>query len=69
MRNLESEITIRGTPEQVWSVLTDFDKYAEWNPFIREASGDVKRGARLRVRIYTPDGSPTTFRPTVREAS
>ena len=69
MKTLESAITIRGTPEQVWSVLTDFVKYSEWNPFIREASGEAKRGARLRVRIHPPDGSPMTFRPTVQEAS
>ena len=51
MRRIETEITIRGTPEQVWSVLTDFRTYPDWNPFIREASGQVKTGARLTVRI------------------
>lgn len=69
MKTVESAITIRGTPEQVWSVLTNFTEYSEWNPFIREASGEAKRGARLRVRIHPPDGSPMTFRPTVQEAS
>lgn len=69
MKSIETEITIRGTPEQVWSVLTDFRKYPDWNPFIREASGEVKMGARLKVRIHPPDGRPMTFRPTVREAS
>ena len=69
MRSIETEITIRGTPEQVWSVLTNFQKYPDWNPFIREASGEVKTGARLTVRIHPPDGRPMTFRPTVREAS
>jgi hypothetical protein len=67
-RKLASEIAISGTPEQIWSVLTDFPEYAEWNPFIRQASGDVKQGARLKVRIYPPGGRPMTFRPTVREA-
>lgn len=69
MRHLASEITIRGTAAQVWAVLTEFGKYPEWNPFIRAASGDVRAGARLEVRIHPPDGSPMTFRPTVREAS
>jgi hypothetical protein len=69
VKRIETEITIRGTPEQVWSVLTDFRKYPDWNPFIREASGEVKMGARLEVRIHPPDGRPMTFRPTVREAS
>ena len=69
MKRIETEITIRGTPRQVWSVLTDFQKYPDWNPFIREASGEIKTGARLKVRIHPPDGRPMTFRPTVREAS
>jgi hypothetical protein len=69
VRSLESEITIRGTPEQVWSVLTDFANYVEWNPFIRLASGEAKKGARLRVEIHPPGAKPMTFRPTVREAS
>ena len=69
LRSLETDVTIRGTPEQVWSVLTDFEKYPEWNPFIRETSGEARRGARLKVRIHPPGGSPMTFWPTVREAS
>ena len=69
MKNLETEITITGTPEQVWSVLADFGKYGQWNPFIREASGEVMVGSRLRVRLHPPDGSAMVFRPTVKEAS
>jgi hypothetical protein len=68
VKSLETEITIRGTPEQVWSVLTDFAKYPEWNPFVREASGEAKIGSRLTVRIEPPGGRPMTFRPIVREA-
>ena len=69
MKNLETEIRITGTPEQVWSILTDFGKYGQWNPFIREASVEVMVGSRLRVRIHPPDGSAMVFRPTVKEAS
>ena len=69
MRSLDSEITIRGTPEQVWSVLTEFAHYAEWNPFIRRVSGEAKKGTKLRVEIHPPDGKPMTFTPTIREVS
>lgn len=69
MRSIETEIAIRGTPERVWAVLTDFRKYPEWNPFIRDASGELAIGARLKVRVHPPDGRPMTFRPTVQQAS
>ena len=33
--HLHTEITINASPEQVWSVLMDTNKYIEWNPFIK----------------------------------
>ncbi|MCC5857501.1 MAG: SRPBCC domain-containing protein [Ectothiorhodospiraceae bacterium] len=68
MKHLETEILIKGRPEQVWAVLTDFPRYPEWNPFIRQAEGDLRTGGRLRVRIHPPGGRPMTFRPLVRAA-
>jgi hypothetical protein len=69
VKALETEIDIRGSAMEVWSVLADFRRYPEWNPFIREASGEVRRGARLTVQLHPPGGRPMTFRPIVREAS
>lgn len=43
MKELFTEIEIKATPESVWQLLTDFEKYPEWNPFIRRASEDRKR--------------------------
>jgi hypothetical protein len=48
----------------VWTVVTDFDRYHEWNPFISVA-GRATEGARLHVEL-SPPGAPTTrLRPTV----
>jgi hypothetical protein len=69
MRRIDTEVVIRGTAEQVWSVLVDFGRYAAWNPFIREASGEASVGTRLRVRIHPPNGTSMTFTPTVLEAA
>jgi hypothetical protein len=69
VRSIETEVTIRGTPEQVWAVLIDFAKYPDWNPFIRHISGAAVIGARLTVRIQTSAGRSMTFRPTVRQAA
>ncbi|MBE0582952.1 MAG: SRPBCC domain-containing protein [Desulfofustis sp.] len=69
MRSIEAEIEIRGTPEQVWAVLTGFSDYPNWNPFIRQAAGIPSEGARLSVRIQPPDGAAMSFRPTVKVAA
>lgn len=60
---LHTEIEIAATPERVWSILTDFPFYPEWNPFIVSINGDVKQGAKLQVQIQPSGGSSMTFRP------
>ncbi|MEU3406414.1 SRPBCC domain-containing protein [Streptomyces sp. NPDC006670] len=65
-RNITTEIIIDATPEEVWAVLTDLPRYCVWNPFIRQAVGQVAPGERLRLTRYAESGKPTTFHPTVR---
>jgi hypothetical protein len=49
----------------VWDILTDLDKYVAWNPFIREAEGDIEEGAKLRIYIAPPDSKGMAFKPRV----
>ena len=62
---LKTEITINSTPEMVWSILTGFDNYTNWNPFITSLKGDVKVGNKIAVRIEPPGASANNFKPTV----
>jgi hypothetical protein len=66
MRELRTEIEINGTIDQVWEVLTDFNSFPEWNPFIKKIEGELKVGAQLKVLIESPDGKVMTFKPTVK---
>ena len=65
MRAIEAAIEIDAPAEVVWEILVDLDSYAEWNPFITEASGEIRRGERLKIRIEPPGTRDATFRPTV----
>jgi hypothetical protein len=65
MRELLSEIEIAAPPERVWEVLTDFDAYPEWNPFMRSVLGSGETGSRVTVRIEPPGARGMTFKPTI----
>ena len=64
---LKTDIEIDAPPEAVWTVLTDLDRYAEWNPFVISASGQVEVGERLVNRMQPPRGRAMTIKPTVTE--
>ncbi len=65
MKQLTTNITIEGSPEAVWNTLMDFDAYPEWNPFVREITGDPITGEQLAVRIQNPGSRAMSFSPTV----
>ena len=44
MKEIKTEIIIDSKPEKVWEVLTDFENYPTWNPFIQNISGEQKVG-------------------------
>jgi hypothetical protein len=63
-KSIRTEIIINASPEKVWSILTDFGHYPDWNPFIRSISGQLKVGSRLTNAIF--NGSKEyVFRPKV----
>ncbi len=65
--HLHTEIEIEATPETVWSILTDLDAYADWNPFITSSKGVIAVGERLTHRLEPPGGKAITIRPTLTE--
>jgi len=50
VRRIEAEILVRAPVERVWDVVTDFDRYDEWNRFtprVTLATRDVRAGAEF----------------------
>ena len=68
MKQLHTEIEISAPAGRVWELLTDFASYPQWNPFIRNISGQPAPGERLEVRLEPPDGRAMTFKPKVLRA-
>lgn len=65
---VDTDITIAAPPEVVWRILTDFAGYARWNPFIVEAAGEAREGARFTA-LFRPAGARgVRLRPRVLRA-
>ena len=69
MKLLHTEIEIAAPAERVWQVLTDFARFPEWNPLVPRASGELRVGARLEVRLQLAGMRGATLRPIVVEAT
>jgi hypothetical protein len=64
-KEIKTEITIKATPEKVWSIFANFDGYPEWNPFIKWIKGEISAGNKITVRLEPPKGRGITMRPEV----
>ncbi|WP_228384381.1 SRPBCC domain-containing protein [Chryseobacterium soli] len=64
-KEIKTEILINSTPEKSWSILTNFDNYPNWNPFIKSIKGEVKVGNKITVTIEPPESKGMTFNPKI----
>ena len=63
-KSIKTEIIINASKEKVWQVLTDFDKYPAWNPFIVSIKGELKVSSRL-VNTLESGSKKNIFKPKV----
>ncbi|MCS4436177.1 SRPBCC domain-containing protein [Aquiflexum gelatinilyticum] len=63
MVHIETMIRIYAPYEKVWHVLTDFESYPSWNPFIRFISGELREGQKLLVKICPSNEKEMSFSP------
>lgn len=58
MRRIYNETEIAAPVERVWKLLSEFESYPEWNPFIIEAKGKLRSGGDLALRVRLPGHDP-----------
>lgn len=64
-KEIKTSIVIQATPEKIWTILTDFDNYPNWNPFITYVNGIVEKGSKITVNIVPSGSKGMTFKPMV----
>ncbi|MEO9294721.1 MAG: SRPBCC domain-containing protein [Nitrososphaera sp.] len=64
-KEIRTEVEIAASARKVWEIISDFAKYEEWNPFIRQVSGQAVAGTKLEIHITTPSGVNRTYEPMV----
>ena len=62
---IKTEIIIQATPSKLWQILTNFEHYPIWNPFIQSIEGNGKVGEKLVVKIKPPGAKGMTFKPKI----
>lgn len=58
MPEIRTETEIDAPPAAVWGVLADVDAYPAWNPLVVSVTGELQRGAIVRIRVKTPGRPP-----------
>ncbi len=61
-KSVSTEIVIQAPAAKVWSILSDLEHYATWNPFIIYAKGSFAEGQKLSVVEKAPGEKPRLFK-------
>jgi hypothetical protein len=63
----EHRIGVQAPPETIWEIVSDLERWGEWNPLYPHASGQIRIGAPLEMTVQLPGLKPQPLRATVLE--
>ena len=58
---ISTSVIINADSSTVWKVLTAFERYSKWNPFIKSIQGKIEVGTKFHAEIDTMKFKPTTL--------
>jgi hypothetical protein len=56
---VDEELVVHAPRQLVWRLLTDFDGYETWNPYITAASGSARTDRTIHLRLETRSQEPS----------
>jgi len=60
---IKTEISINASPKAVWKVLSDWQAYPQWNPFIINISGEQKIANKISANLKLESKDPMEITP------
>ncbi|WP_280357211.1 SRPBCC domain-containing protein [Nocardia otitidiscaviarum] len=63
---IDKSVEIDAPAELVWQVLTDVDRYGEWNPFVLGCETTLEPGSPIDMRVRLIGPRPRTQREFIR---
>lgn len=64
-KDIRTEIEINAPAEKVWRILSDFENFPKWNPFVIKVLGKPKVGEILNIEVQLPESRLLKFTPEV----
>ena len=65
MKTIETSIVIDSSIKKVWGILTKFEEYELWNPFMTKVIGSATLNSKIEVNIKTISGKKRTYYPII----
>ena len=63
----QTTIPIASSPEAVWAILVDFERWRDWNPSVPDIHGDAQLGSTLRMTLAMPGRPSAKVKATLTE--
>ncbi|MAJ60090.1 MAG: hypothetical protein CBC48_08925 [bacterium TMED88] len=51
MIEIDESCEVRASAQVLWQVITDFDRYADWNPFVIACAADLREGQPIDMKV------------------
>ncbi len=52
MIKIDNEFTVAASSEEVWNVITQVDKYGDWNSFVSQCETSLVVGEPIKMKVY-----------------
>jgi hypothetical protein len=65
MHKICTDIVIDTPINEVWDILTDFDNFETWNPFITKVEGKFELSSKLEVHMQLPGTKGMEMSPVI----